>query len=197
VRCTIQRWSALLLLVVVAATLAGCDRGDAPPDPTALVADLVSADEEKSGDARLALISLGEPAVPALVALLENGTPRERVLAATTIWGMGGRGATAVPALARALTDADPELRVACAMALENMGPAARGAAFALAAALEDPERSVRQAAVKALGAMGPAASPALPALEEAIERESWPEAEEAVRRIHGGERPAQAAEGE
>jgi len=76
-------------------------------------------------------------------------------------------------------------------MALENMGPVARDAVPALALALRDPVRPVRQAAVKALGAIGPAASPALPALEEAIRRESWPEAEEAVRRIHGGQRPA------
>jgi hypothetical protein len=179
-----------LLLFALASTLA-CGRGDAPPDPAALVADLTSADEQKSGDARLALISLGEAATPALVELLQNGAPRERVLAATTLWGMGARGAAAVPALAAALGDDDPELRVASAMALENMGPAAREAALALAGALDDSQQSVRQAAVKALGAMGPAASPALPALEAAIQRESWPEAEEAVRRIRGGARPA------
>ena len=179
------------------AALAGCGRGGAPPDPAALVADLTSGDEEKSGDARLALISLGEPAAPALVRLLRTGAPRERVLAATTLWGMGAKASSAVPALAAALADGDPELRVACVMALENMGPAARDAAPALAAALGDPERSVRQAAVKALGAMGPAASPALPALEAAIERESWPEAEEAVQRIHGGRVPAPVTEDE
>ena len=72
-------------------------------------------------------------------------------------------------------------------MALENMGPAARDAVPALAKAVRDPARSVRQAAVKALGAIGPEASPALPALDRAIQRESWPEAEEAVRRIRGG----------
>jgi HEAT repeat protein len=184
--------SALLPLGLVLA-LAGCGRGDAPPDPAALVADLTSGDEKKSGAARLALISVGEPATPALVDLLRNGSPRERVLGATTLWGMGARGAAAVPALADALGDDDPELRLASAMALENMGPVARGAAPALADALDDPEQSVRQAAVKALGAMGPAASPALPALEAAIQRESWPEAEEAVRRIHGGADPARA----
>jgi HEAT repeat protein len=193
VRRTVSRWPALLPLLAAAVALVGCGPGDAPPDPAALVADLTSADARKSGDARLALISLGEPATPALVDLLQNGAPRERVLAATTLWGMGARASSAVPALTVALGDADPELRVACAMALENMGPAARDAAPALAAALGDPERPVRQAAVKALGAIGPAASPALPALEAAIQRESWPEAEEAVRRIHGGSSAANA----
>jgi len=180
-----------LLLSVLSLALAACAPRPATPDLPALIADLTSGDEKRSGDARLELISLGEVAVPALVDLLQSGEPQERVIAATTFWGMGARAPSAAPELAAALADADPELRVTCAMALENMGPVARDAVPALALALRDPVRSVRQAAVKALGAIGPAASPALPALEEAIRRESWPEAEEAVRRIHGGESPA------
>ena len=168
-------------------SLAACGDRSSGPDLPALVADLKSPDEEKSGQARLELISLGEVAVPALVDLLETGEPRDRILAATTFWGMGARAASAAPTLASALEDSDPELRVACAMALENMGPAAREAVPALVRALGDPERPVRQAAVKALGAIGPQASSALPALDRAIQRESWPEAEEAVRRIRGG----------
>jgi hypothetical protein len=39
---------------------------------------------------------------------------------------------------------------------------------------------------VKALGAVGPGAKAALPALTRALRRGSWPEAEEAVRRIRG-----------
>jgi HEAT repeat protein len=158
-----------------------------------MVADLVSGDSKKSGDARLKLISLGEPAAPALAELLRNGAPAERLLAATTLWGMGVRGRAAVPALATGLQDPDPELRVTCAMALENMGPEAREAVPALGRALRDRERRVRQAVVKALGAIGPEASPVLPALEREIKRESWPEAEEAVRRIRGGVRPSGA----
>jgi HEAT repeat protein len=181
----------LLPVLGLAVVLAGCGRGEVPPDVAALVADLTSGDEKKSGEARLALISLGETATPALVDLLQNGEPRERVLAATTFWGMGVRAPSAVPALAAALADPDPELRVHCAMALENTGPAARTAVPALVKALRDPERPVRQAAVKALGAIGPDASAALPALDRAIRRESWPEAEEAVLRIRGGEDPA------
>jgi len=56
----------------------------------------------------------------------------------------------------------------------------------ALAKALGDREPGVRQAAVKALGAVGPGAKAALPALTRALRRGSWPEAEEAVRRIRG-----------
>jgi HEAT repeat protein len=56
----------------------------------------------------------------------------------------------------------------------------------ALVKAIGDRDGSVRQAAVKALAAIGPAASEALPALTRALKRSSWPEADEAVRRIRG-----------
>jgi len=178
---------AVLPALALSVALVACGDRSGPPDVDGMVADLVSGDQKKSGDARLQLISLGEPAAPALGELLRNGAPRERLLAATTLWGMGVRGRAAVPDLAVGLQDPDPELRVTCAMALENMGPAARDAAPALGRALRDRERRVRQAAVKALGAIGPDARPALPALEREIKRQSWPEAEEAVRRIRGG----------
>jgi HEAT repeat protein len=177
--------------LALALGLVACGDRTGPPDLDGMVADLVSGDQKKSGDARLRLISLGEPAAPALAELLRNGAPPERLLAATTLWGMGARGRAAVPDLASALKDPDLELRVTCAMALENMGPAARDAVPALVRALRDRERRVRQAAVKALGAIGPEASPALPVLDREIKRESWPEAEEAVRRIRGGARPS------
>jgi HEAT repeat protein len=180
------RWSALAL-VTFCGLLPACGGGDRHPDPAALVADLTSGDQKKSGEARLALISLGEPAAPALVTLLKSGGDADQLLAATTLWGMGARAASAAPALGECLSDPVADLRVTCAMALENMGPAGHAAVPALAGAVRDPEQAVRQAAVKALGAIGPAASPALPALDKAVKRESWPEAEEAILRIRGG----------
>ena len=180
----LPRRLSLLSVAALCLVLAACGREAGPPDPAPLVADLLSGDPQKSGAARLELITMGGPATPALAAVLRDGAPAERSLAATTLWGMGARGQAAVPALAAALEGADPELRATCAMALENMGPSAREAVPALTAALRDRDRSVRQAAVKALGAIGPDASSALPALEREIKRESWPEAEEAVRRI-------------
>ena len=176
----------ILAAVLVAAVLPGCRAKEEAPTPAQLVADLRSPDPERSGRARLLLITLGEPAVGPLAGLLRSGTPAERIVAANTLWGMGARAGAAVGDLADALVDPDPELRVAAAMALENMGKAAEPAVAALATALSDRDPRVRQAAVKALGAIGPPARAALPTLTRALRRGAWPEAEEAVRRIRG-----------
>ncbi len=93
-----------------------------------------------------------------------------------------------MPELAAALADPDPGLRVTAAMALESAGAAAAPAVPALVQALGDRDSRVRQAAVKALGAIGPGARAALPELTRELRRNSWPEAEEAVRRIRGAE---------
>ena len=120
-----MRKAVLSLLALLLVALPGCRAKEKAPDPKQLVADLRSPDAEKSGRARLLLITLGEPAVPALAELLRSGTPAERIAAANTLWGMGARARAAVPDLAAALADPDPALRVAAAMALENMGAAA------------------------------------------------------------------------
>ena len=179
-----MRKAVLSLLALLLVALPGCRKKETAPDPGQLIADLRGADAAKSGRARLQLITLGEPAVPALAEMLRSGTPAERIAATNVLWGMGARARAAAGELSAALDDADPALRVAAAMALENMGAAAADAVPALAKALDDPEPGVRQAAVKALGAIGPAARAALPALTRALRRASWPEAEQAVRRI-------------
>jgi HEAT repeat protein len=181
-----MRKPLLPFVAVLLVAAAACRSKPVAPDPRQLIADLRSPDAQKSGQARLQLITLGEPVVPALAEMLRSGSPAERIAAANTLWGMGPRAAAAVPDLAAALADADPGLRVAAAMALENMGPAAAGAVPALVKGVADRQPAVRQASVKALGAVGPAASAALPALTRALRRGSWPEAEEAVRRIRG-----------
>ncbi len=178
--------ASLAAVLLFAAVLPGCRRKEKEPDPNQLVADLRGPDPEKSGRARVQLITLGQPAVPALAEMLRTGTPAERIASANTLWGMGARARAAAGDLAATLSDTDPALRVAAAMALENMGAAAVEAVPALAEALGDPEAGVRQAAVKALGAIGPEARAALPTLTRALRRASWPEAEEAVRRIRG-----------
>ncbi|HXB57424.1 MAG TPA: HEAT repeat domain-containing protein [Vicinamibacteria bacterium] len=172
--------------VLALATLLACRAQEKPPDVSGLISDLRGADSGKSGQANLALIRIGEPAVPELIEMLKGEDPRLRGLAASTLWGMGPKGKAAVPALAETLSDKDPELRTAAAMALESMGGEARDAVPALARVLGDHDNRARQAAVKALGAIGPAAREALPALTRATKRISWPEAEEAIRLIQG-----------
>ena len=134
----------LHFLALLLVALPGCRKKQTPPDPIQLVADLRSPDSEKSGHARLLLITLGEPAVPAVTGLLRSGTPAERIVAANILWGMGPRGQVAVPDLVVTLDDPDPSLRGASAMALENMGSAAEAAVPALAKALSDREPTVR-----------------------------------------------------
>jgi len=173
-------------LVLALALLPACRGKGGAANIPALIEDLKGADKEKSGQANLALIRVGAPAVPAIVELLATTDPRLRSLALTTLWGMGAKAEAAVPALVETLADPDPEMRVAAAMALANMGPAAAGAVPALINALGDGESRVRQTAVKALGNIGPAARDAVPVITRAVKRGAWPEAEEALRQIQG-----------
>lgn len=185
----------LALLLTSLTLLVACRGRESKPDITGLVAALQSGDAEKSGRANLELIRLGEPAVPGLIEMLKDPDPRVRGLAASTFWGMGGKARAAAPALAEALSDPDPSFRTQVAMALENMGPDAKDAVPALITALSDPDRGVRQASVKALGSIGPAAKAAVPALSRALKKGSWPEAQEAILRINGGELDASSGD--
>jgi HEAT repeat protein len=157
------------------------------PNVDDLLTRLKSDDTKVSGEANLAIIRVGEPAVPGLVDMLRNGDPRLRKTAATTLWGLGARGKEAVPALAEMLEAPEPDLRLAAAMALDNMGPAAADAVPALIKALRDPEGEVRQWSAKALGHIGPAATSAIPALSRAAKSDPIrPTMEEAIRQIRG-----------
>jgi HEAT repeat protein len=177
---------AISLLALAVFVLPSCRKAESPPDPGRLVAELRGPDEGRRGAARLQLIALGEAAVPALVELLRSDSPEERLAATNTLWGMGARAGAAASELATLLADPDPRLRVAAAMTLEALGPAAAPAVEALVTALFDRDPALRQSAVKALGAIGPGARAALPALSRVLRRGSWPEAEEAARRIGG-----------
>jgi HEAT repeat protein len=173
------------LAILAALCVAACSSEPKPPDPTALVEKLKSADSQVSGAASLDLIRLGEPAVPALTELLRDPDPARRALAARTFWGMGAKAGGAASALGQALADSETPVRVGAAMALDNMGPAAAPAVAALAKALRDPSLEVRQWAARALGSIGPAAESAVPALERAARHDGvLASAEESIQKI-------------
>jgi HEAT repeat protein len=155
--------AAIVLLAV------GCSRKPAGPDIEGLIERLKETDEARRGRAATDLITIGEPAVPALVALLSDPEPRYRRAAASTLWGLGRKAKAAVPQLAGALSDSDPEVRGAAVLALYAMGPDARTAVPALIAAIRDQDRNVRIWAIKALGAIGPEAEPARAAIERYV----------------------------
>ena len=169
----------------------GCQRTPPPPDVNDLITRLKSPDRGVSGDANLALIKLGEPAVPGLLEMLQSEDPRLRKVAVTTVYGMGAKAQGAAPAVAAMLSDPDPGMRLSAAMALDNMGPAAAAAVPELIQALRDSEGEVRQWSAKALGHIGPAASPAIPALSRAAKGDPLrPTMEEAIRQIRGAAAP-------
>jgi HEAT repeat protein len=174
-------------VLVAGLALSACRRSPQGSDANALVAQLKSADPEARGKASLAIIRLGEPAVPGLVEMLKSEDTQQRVTAASTLFGMGTKAKAAVPALAEALSDPSTDLRVSAAMALESIGPDAAPAVPALVNALRDRETVVRQRAVIALGSIGPGARAALPALAEASRHDAIrPSAEEAIQKIQG-----------
>ncbi|HEX9203085.1 MAG TPA: hypothetical protein VF964_03910, partial [Vicinamibacteria bacterium] len=115
--------------LMLAGVLAGlglplaCLKRSPEADVPGLIADLQNPDPAVSGKANLALIRLGEPAVPQLAAMLKSDDVRLRTLAVTAFWGFGEKGRAAVPALAATLADPVDSVRVGAAMALDNMGP--------------------------------------------------------------------------
>jgi HEAT repeat protein len=160
-----------------------------PPevDVPGLIADLQNPDPMVSGKANVALMHLGEPAVPPIVEMLKSDDVRIRTLAVTALWGLGEKGRASVPALAAALGDPVDSVRAAAAMALANMGPQAKDAVPALIRSLKDRDGKVRQWSAKALGSIGPAAETAVPALVQAAKVEAIrPAAEEAIAKIRG-----------
>ena len=181
-----KRAAAVLIACAVAASF-GCRKR--PEDRTAeWIEKLKSPDTATSGDAARELINIGEPAVPALAAVLKDPDARVRRAAASTLWGLGTRMGAAVPALADTLADPDTEVRLAAAMALESAGPHAAAAVPNLVRALKDADANVRLWSCKALGAAGPGARAAIPALVEAAKVEFLRgSAEESLRKIQGG----------
>src|SRR5262245_29630538 len=177
----------LVLLFACLVVTTACTSKSKTATIPALISDLTSTEQMRSGMAGAQLVKIGEPAAPALAELLRTGDTRVRKIAAATLWGMGYKGRAAVPELTACLDDPDYEIRAGSAMPLQAIGPAAAPAVPALVRALKDHEGIVRQRAVMALGAIGPAASKALPALDEAAKLDAVrPAAEEAMLRIRG-----------
>src|SRR6266540_3784457 len=109
----------------------------------------------------------GEPAVSALLELLNDADPRLRVTAVLELMAVGPAAQEAVAALSSHLEDADPRVRKAAVRALGQIAPRSTKPLHALCLTLEDQNTHLfeRIWAMESLARMGPAALPAVSAL--------------------------------
>jgi HEAT repeat protein/type 1 glutamine amidotransferase len=107
-----------------------------------------------------------KPAVPSLIALLQEDRGNTKGYAAQALGAIGPAAAEAIPALAGLLEDKNQFTRVSAAEAMGHLGP---DAVPTLIQALQNKDWLVRAKAAQSLGALGPSAAPAAPALQEAL----------------------------
>jgi HEAT repeat protein len=133
-----------------------------------LIVALKDKDAGVQLEATTALVRIGQPAVPALRATLNDEQARDGALRTLVQCGPAG-----VAALTGALKDADEVVRGESARALGGMGTDAAAAVPALIETLKDPDRSVRREAVHALGRIGGDTQTSVPAIV-ALLKDPW-----------------------
>jgi len=146
-----------------------------------MAAMLKDADGEVRSIAATAVGNLGakaEPAIPALIAQLENDKTKEARETAARALGRIGKAApknrTAVTALEKAATqDADAVTRTVALGALAMMDEDVPAQVAALRKFLHHKEALVRMKAAHALGMIGLAAKAAAPEIIEVLEKET------------------------
>jgi HEAT repeat protein len=100
--------------------------------------------QEYSQSVAIALGSIGEPAIPKLLELLQEDDPDIRLLAAGGLSHMGKKATPAVPGLRECLHHKNIEVRVSALSALNRIGPGAVEAAPDLLLLLRNIETSFR-----------------------------------------------------
>ena len=97
-----------------------------------------------------------KPALPALVAALQDSEPNVRAWSAQAIGEIGADAESAVPELIRLLSNHDEGSRNSACIALRGIGPAAKTALPALRNLLSDPSKDVRRFAELAIKSIQP-----------------------------------------
>ncbi|MBF2066386.1 MAG: HEAT repeat domain-containing protein [Calothrix sp. C42_A2020_038] len=119
------------------------------------------------------LVSIGKPAVQALITALQHQNPEVRAQAATALAQIGNDAAPALPALSRALQDQDERVRGAAVEAFGSIGK--RAMIPYLVANLKHENASVRYNAAHGLTRLGNYAESAVPTLTETLQdQETW-----------------------
>jgi HEAT repeat protein len=117
----------------------------------------------------LALLRMGEKAIPSLVEVLEKNDPKLRRRGAHALGRMREHGSLVAPALERALEDRTPEVRIEAAQALLNLKKLENRAFSVLEEMLGHPDFKNRIRAASILSERGRKTREVLPVLIEAL----------------------------
>ena len=133
-----------------------------PKEIASLIEKLKSNDGRELDAAIEKLGEIGEPAIPALMAAVQDKNLQVRRSAADVLRQIGR---PAIPALAKALKDSDANVRSSAAYVLGGIGAEAKTALPQLVPLLKDSDANVRSSAASALGTIGAEAKTAVPQL--------------------------------
>jgi hypothetical protein len=101
----------------------------------------------------LALSVIGEPAIPAILKLLENRNPKIRMRAILALNGFSGLGESAIPAVREATRDVDKGVALEAIVLLADIDAGFRDAAVsAVIEFLKEKDHRLREDAVNVLG---------------------------------------------
>jgi CubicO group peptidase (beta-lactamase class C family) len=165
--CTLRRLSCLpvtaLMLLCLSASAQTPPAANSPAPGRAVSTDIPSlirllgdSDPYVQGEAAGDLARIGKPAIPALIAALQDTSDNVRWCSAIALGKMGMQATGALDALTGALRDPNVQVRWCAAAALSGMGTEAMLAVPALRSCLSDADADVRWAAALALEAIDP-----------------------------------------
>lgn len=117
-----------------------------------------------------ALAKIGAPAIPTVIAALDDQEQQIRNNAIVLAGKSGARAKAAVPKLIQLLDHTDSEVRAIAAEAIGRIGADPKGAVPKLIACLDDEVAEVRANAAAALARFGPDAKTALPLLRNLLD---------------------------
>jgi hypothetical protein len=142
-------------------------------ETTATTADNAHGTNPTAGVAACALSTMGELAIPALLAETKHEDWWVRSMAVDILTKMGPGAGSAIPALTAGLEDEHWWVRRNCAEALKAVGEYSETTISALAKAVGDPDYRVRRNAALAIADVGPDAEAAIPNLLKALDDEN------------------------
>jgi HEAT repeat protein len=128
-----------------------------------------SRSEEVRRNISYALVAVGAPAVPELIAATEHGDWWVRDTAVEALGDIGLQAREAVPSLVERLEDESLQVRRHASEALGMAGQKGPAAVPALSGVLRQDDEVGRRNAALALARIGPSAHDAVPALKEAL----------------------------